>query len=109
MSYPHIDLAFVVEELLKLSSLWNLLIQPHIKKFYRGLKLLPVYAWKLSSDFSAEQAFWTRLQCVSQPMSGDPQLVIIRDSGQCSSIDVVEETSIQGLYTADIPVVLVFT
>ena len=32
-------------------ELWNLLVQPHIQKFHRGLESLYVHAWKLSSNF----------------------------------------------------------
>ena len=49
-------LAFLVEEPLKLPLLWKLLFQPHVRKFHRGLEMLYLHSWKLSSDFICKAA-----------------------------------------------------
>ena len=40
-------LALPMEEPLELSMLWNLLIQPHTRKFHRGLESLHLHIWRL--------------------------------------------------------------
>ena len=77
----------LLKEPLKLLMLWNLLVQPHIKKFNSDLESLHLHVWKLSSDSSTRQAFQTKLRNVSQQKSGNPQHVFTREGGQSSSID----------------------
>ena len=50
------QLVFLVEEPLGLPMLWNLLVQPHVRKFQRGLQKLQLNTWELSSDLSERQA-----------------------------------------------------
>ena len=72
---------------------WQLLVQPSIRKFHRDLESLCLLVWKLSSNLSARQAFVRRLRKSLQLLSGNLQHVSIRESGQDSSIGVVERIS----------------
>ena len=68
-------------------------MQPHVRKFHWGLKLLWLDAWKLSSDLFARQAFLKRLQRLSLQTSGkvvqSPPLVLRTEycsiQGHCSA------------------------
>ena len=51
-------LALLVEEPLELPILWKTLVQPHMRKFHRGLDSLRLYARKLSSDSSVRPDFY---------------------------------------------------
>ena len=44
-------LALLVEEALILPMLWNLLVQPQVRKLLQGLGSLRLHEWRLSSDF----------------------------------------------------------
>ena len=50
-----------VAEPLKLPRVWNLLVQPPIRRYHRGLETLWLHAWILSSDLSERLAFCRRL------------------------------------------------
>ena len=54
-------LSLLVDELLELPQVRNLLAQPHVRKFHRGLKTLHHHSWRLSSVSSERQAFLGRL------------------------------------------------
>ena len=72
-------MALLVGELLELSMLWNLLVQPHIRKVM-GLGSMSFLGWKLLSDLSTGQAFVKRLRKLSQLTSGNSQHVSISES-----------------------------
>ena len=72
--FPYL-VALLVEEPLELPMLWNLLVQPHVRKFHRGLELLCLHTWNLSSDSSTRQAFVRRLHKSSLHTSGNPHHV----------------------------------
>ena len=50
-------LSLLVDEPLELPQVWNLLVQPNVRKFHRGLGTLHLHAWKPSSLSSERQAF----------------------------------------------------
>ena len=50
-------LSILMDITLKLPLLQNLLVQPHLWKFHRGLESLRLHAWKLSSDSSKKAGF----------------------------------------------------
>ena len=89
------------EEPLKLLLLWNLLVQPHVRKFHRCLETLRLDAWKLSSVLSTRLNFWERLQRSSLWTSGVPQQL---SPGKVVSIPSLvswmEYLSTQGHYSA---------
>ena len=63
-------LTLLLEEPLKFSLLWDLLVQLHARKFHRGLKTLRLHMRKLS--VTERLAFWERLQRSSLLISGVP-------------------------------------
>ena len=71
--------------------LWNLLLWPHVRKFHRGLELLHLPIWKLSSDLSTRQALQRRLQRSLLQTSGNSQHVFIRISDPDSSNGLMEQ------------------
>ena len=87
-------LPLLVGEPLELASWWNLLVQPHVRKFHRSLETLCLHTWEFSSDSSARLGFQRRLQFFFffffYIISDDPQLVSTRESGLDSSIGVKE-------------------
>ena len=87
-------LAILMEEPLKLSMLWNLLVQPHIRKFHCGLKIFCLHSWKPSSVSSKRLAFWARLWRLLLLISGVPQQHSTRKNGLDSSIGVVDRISL---------------
>ena len=76
---------------LKLSVLWNLLVQPHVSKFHRWLGSPCLHALKLSSDSCARQVLQRRLQKSSLQTSGDPQHPLVRESGLDFFFGVMEK------------------
>ena len=54
-------LSLLVTEPLKLPQVWNLLVQPHVRKFHRGLETLRLHARRLSSISSERLAFLEEL------------------------------------------------
>ena len=58
-------LSLLIDEPLELLQVWNLLVQPHLCKFHRGLGTLWLHVWRLSSVLSERRAFLDRL-CWSQ-------------------------------------------
>ena len=58
---------------------WNLLDQLYVQEFHRGLELLRLHAWKLSSNSFKSQVF-LRLQMLSLQISGDPRHVSTKES-----------------------------
>ena len=58
--FPNL-LSLLVAEYLHLPLFWNMLVQPHIQKFYQGLDIIKLDALKLSGDLSERQAFQKRL------------------------------------------------
>ena len=55
--------------------LWSLLVQPHVRKFHRGLELLHLHTWKSSNDLFARQTFV--MQKSSQQILRNSQHVFI--------------------------------
>ena len=60
--FHYLMLALMVEEPLKFPLLWNLLVQPHSRKFHGGLETLHLHACMLSCDSSRRLTFWRALQ-----------------------------------------------
>ena len=54
-----LHLLVLVAKPLEFPRLCNLLVQPHVKKFYWALGIIVLYLWKLSSNLSERQAFWS--------------------------------------------------
>ena len=48
--FHYLLLALLVEDPLKFPLLWNLLVQPHSRKFHGGLETLHLHACMLSCD-----------------------------------------------------------
>ena len=86
-------LAVLVEEFVEHPLLWNLVVQPHIRKFHRGLEILQPHVWKLSSDSSARLALEKRSERLSLRTSG-PQYALTRESSLDSSVGVMEGISL---------------
>ena len=63
-----------------------------IQEFYRGLELLCLHTWKLSSDLFKRQAFLCRLQMLLHWNLGGLWHAFIMVSGPCSFIGVVGGT-----------------
>ena len=83
-------IVFQVEEPPELPMVWNVLVQPHIRKFHKGLETLDLQLWKPSNNSSTRQAFVKKLWKSSQLMSEHPQHVSTRESDQDSSTGIVE-------------------
>ena len=88
-------LALLVVEPLELPRVWNLLVQPHVRKYYRGLETFRLHTWNLSSDLSEKQVF-REVLCISQQLiSGAPQLPFNSPNGPGFLIGVIDGVSIQ--------------
>ena len=88
-----IYLSFLMEEPHELPLLWNLLVQPHIRKFQRCLETLHHHVWKLSNVSSERLAFQEKLQKSSPWISRVPQQQSTWESGLGPSIGVVNRIS----------------
>ena len=77
-------------------SVWNLLVQPHVKKFHRGLETLQLRAHRLSS-VSEKLAFREELWTSLLKMSEVPQLHCTKRSGESSSIGVMDGKSLHAM------------
>ena len=64
----------LMAEPLQLPWVWNLLVQPHVRRYRHGLETLQLHAWSLSSVLSERQAFREKLRVSQQQTSGAPQL-----------------------------------
>ena len=87
-------LSLLISEPLKLLQVWNLLVQPHVQKFHRGLGTLHPHTWKLSSVSFERQASLEWLWRSQLLTSGDPQWPSTSRSGLVSSIGVIDGVSI---------------
>ena len=54
-------LSMLIDEPFELPQVWNLLVQPHMRMFHRGLVTLHLHMWKLSSVSYEMWAFLLRL------------------------------------------------
>ena len=54
-----------------LPMLWYLLVQPYLRKFLKGLELLCLHSWKLSSNLSAGLVCCEEAMEIIAPMSGN--------------------------------------
>ena len=87
-------LSLLVDEPLELLQVWNLLVQPHVRNFHRGLGTLRLLVWQLSSVLSERQAFLRRL-CEPQLWASDTPLLPSTSSiGPSSSVGAVNEVSV---------------
>ena len=99
--FHYLMLALLVEEPLKFPLLWNLLVQPHGRKFHGGLETLHLHACVLSCDWSGRLTFWRKLQWSSLWAFEDPQASFYqgrwfrflhwchgRNSSQCCSTNI---------------------
>ena len=59
-------LDLLVEEPLELPRMWNFLVQPHVKKYYRGLETLRLHTWSLSSELLERRAFREKLRVLQR-------------------------------------------
>ena len=87
-------MSLLVDELLELSQIWNLLGQPHMQKFHRGLWTLCLHTWRLSSLLSERRAFLGRLRELQLLISGVPLQPYTSRSGPGSSVGVIDRVSI---------------
>ena len=55
--FHYLMVALLVEGPIKLPLLWNLLVQPHSRKFHGGLETLHLHACMLSCDSSGRLTF----------------------------------------------------
>ena len=78
--------SFFGEKPLKLPLLWNLVVQPHIRKFHRSLEILHLHAWKRPVQ---KERLWRLLIWISRV----PQQCSTRLSGLDSSNCVVNRIS----------------
>ena len=87
-------LALLVEDPLKLTMLWNLLVQPRVREFHRELESLHLCAWKLSDDSSSIAGFSKEIAKIIAINLRSPQHVFSRKSGLDSSVGIMEGISL---------------
>ena len=87
-------LSLFAEEPLELPWVWNLVVQPHVRKFCKGLETLCLLEGR-SSSVSSERRDFLGMLCVSQQQtSGTPWLPFTNPNGPGSLVGVIDGVSI---------------
>ena len=88
--------SWLVNKPLGLPRLWDLLVQPQVRKFHLGLRTCWLHVWKFSSVLSKRLAFLSRLleSLTNMRTSGTPLLPCTCPCGPGSSVGANDRVSI---------------
>ena len=87
-------LDLLIAEPFEFLRVWNLLAQPHVRKYHQGLKTFRLHAWSLSSYLYKRQDFQGRLRALQWQTSDAPQLPSTSQSRPDSLVGVIDGASI---------------
>ena len=82
------------DEPLELPHVWDLLVQPHVRRFHQGLEYLRLHKWRLSGVSFEWRAFREISRASRLWPSGTPMLPCTCPSGPDSPVVVIDGVSI---------------